>query len=100
MAVDASTRALLDRFADNLSKEHAARRSILSFEEYLDDVYAHPRRHLRNAAQYLMDVVDHFGSVEVKLPTGKFPRFKLFDAPFDDGRGRVAGQERVQQHVV
>ncbi|HEY4222688.1 MAG TPA: serine protein kinase PrkA, partial [Myxococcota bacterium] len=97
---EASTRALLDRFADSLSKEHEARRSILSFEEYLDDVYAMPRRHIRNAAQYLMDVVEHFGTAEVKLPTGKFTRHKLFDAAFDDGRGRVAGQERVQQQVA
>ncbi len=94
------TRALLERFSDSLSSEHRARRSILSFEEYLDDVYEHPRRHLRNAAQYLMDVVDHFGSEEVTLPTGKFVRHKLFDAAFDDGRGRVAGQERVQQQIV
>lgn len=100
MPVDASTRALLDRFADSLSKDHAARRSILSFEEYLDDVFAHPRRHVRNAAQYLMDVVDHFGTVEVKLPTGKFTKLKLFDQAFDDGRGRVAGQERVQQALL
>jgi serine protein kinase len=100
MAVDAATHALLDRFADSLSREHAARRSILSFEEYLDDLNAHPRRHLRNAAQYMMDVVEHFGHDDVKLPTGKFIRHRLFDAAFDDGRGRVAGQERVQQAVV
>jgi predicted Ser/Thr protein kinase len=100
MPVDTHTRALLDRYADSLSREHAARRSILSFEDYLDDVYAHPRRHIRNAAQYLMDVVHHFGSHDVKLPTGKFVRHTLFDAAFDDGKGRVAGQERVQQHVV
>jgi predicted Ser/Thr protein kinase len=100
MPVDAATRALLDRFADSLSKDHAARRSILSFEEYLDDVFAHPRRHVRNAARYLMDVVDHFGTAEVRHPTGKFTRHRLFDAAFDDGRGRVSGQERVQQAVV
>lgn len=100
MPVDNATHALLDRFSDSLSREHAARRSILSFEEYLDDVYAHPRRHLRNAARYLMDVVEHFGHDEVKLPTGTFIRHRLFDAAFDDGRGRVAGQERVQQAIV
>lgn len=100
MPVDAATRALLDRFAESLSKDHAARRSVLSFEEYLDDVFAHPRRHVRNAARYLMDVVEHFGTQEVKLPTGTFTRHRLFDAAFDDGRGRVSGQERVQQAVV
>lgn len=100
MPVDAATRQLLDRFADATAREHKARRSILSLEEYLDDVFAHPRWHVRNAAQYLMDVVHHFGRVDVKLPTGKVVRNKLFDAAFDDGRGRVVGQERVQQHIV
>lgn len=100
MPVDAATRQLLDRFADATAQEHKARRSILSFEEYLDDVYAHPRRHVRNSAQYLMDVVQHFGRTEAKLPTGKVVRNKLFDAAFDDGRGRVVGQERVQQQMV
>jgi predicted Ser/Thr protein kinase len=100
MPVDAAPRALLDRFADSLSKDYAAKRSILSFDEYLDDVYAHPRRHIRNAARYMMDVVEHFGDEEVKLPTGKFTRWKLFDLAFDDGKGRVAGQERVQNAIV
>ncbi|MBI1944107.1 MAG: serine protein kinase PrkA [Deltaproteobacteria bacterium] len=100
MPVDAATRQLLDRFADATAKEHKARRSILSLEEYLDDVYAHPRRHMRNAAQYVMDVVQHFGKSEARLPTGKVVRHKLFDAAFDDGRGRVVGQERVQQQMV
>lgn len=100
MPVDAATRHLLDRFADATAKEHKARRSILSFEEYLDDVYAHPRRHVRNAAQFVMDVVQHFGKTEARQPTGKVVRNLLFDAAFDDGRGRVVGQERVQQQVV
>lgn len=100
MPVDSTTRSLIDRFADTLSKEHRERRSILSFEEYLDEVFAHPRRHIRNAARYLMDVVEHFGHDEVKLSTGAFVRHRLFDAAFDEGRGRVAGQERVQQSIV
>jgi predicted Ser/Thr protein kinase len=47
-----------------------------------------------------MDVIQHFGESEVKLPTGKQTRRKLFDAAADDGRGRVAGQERVQNEIV
>ena len=77
MAVDPQTRALLDRVTTAVERAFVARRSILSFEEYLDDVMAHPRRHLRGAAQYLMDVIKHFGEAEVKLPTGKFVRRKL-----------------------
>ncbi len=77
-----------------------ARRTILSFEEYLDEVIAHPTRHLRNAARYMIDVVHHFGVDEVSQPTGSRKRYRLFDQAFDEGRGRVAGQERVQAAVV
>lgn len=76
------------------------RRTILSFEQYLDDVAAHPRRHLRNAARYLMDVVQHFGVDDIKQSTGAVRRWRLFEQSFDDQRGRVAGQERVQAAVV
>ncbi|MCP4500303.1 MAG: serine protein kinase PrkA [Deltaproteobacteria bacterium] len=75
-------------------------RSILSFEEYLEEVESVPKNHLRNAAGYLLDVVEYFGSSVVKLPTGTRERFKLFDLSFDDGRGRVVGQEQVQERVV
>jgi serine protein kinase len=95
-----AAKKLLDDVADSTKQEYAARRSILAFEDYLDDVVRRPKVHLRNAAQYLKDVVDHFGSSEVKLPTGTFRRFALFDAAFDEGRGRVAGQERVQEDVI
>lgn len=90
----------LEQIAKATRATFDSRRTILSFEQYLDDVVAHPRRHLRNAARYLMDVVQHFGVDEVKQATGAVRRWRLFDQAFDDGRGRVAGQERVQAAVV
>lgn len=77
-------------------------RMILSFEEYLDGFMKEPRRFARNGAQYLKDVIDHFGSEEVKTPAGPERRFKLFDLPFggEGGRAqRVAGHEEVQNAI-
>jgi serine protein kinase len=93
-------RSIVDDIARDRKATFAARRTILSFDEYLDEVVAHPTRHLRNAARYLMDVVTHFGVEEVAQSTGVVRRYRLFDQAFDEGRGRVAGQERVQAAVI
>jgi serine protein kinase len=91
---------LLDDIARHTKESFERQRSILSFDEWLQEVIARPRRHLRNAARYLMDVVTSFGTKDVKLPTGTFRRWGLFDVDSEDGRGRVAGQERVQAALV
>lgn len=74
-------------------------RTILSFQEYFESVVEEPFRYLRSSAQYLQDMFDHFGVEELDLPTGPVQRFKLFDAEFDNGEGRVAGQEEVQEKI-
>ncbi len=73
-------------------------RSLLSFGEYLQAYMEAPRLHARSSAQYLRDVLDHFGSEERETPTGRERRFRLFDLPFEpEARAlRVAGQEEVQ----
>ena len=73
-------------------------RSILSFEEYLEAFVEAPRHHARSSAQYLRDVLDHFGSEERDTPVGRVRRWQLFDLPFEpEARAlRVAGQEEVQ----
>jgi serine protein kinase len=76
----------------------AENRTLLSFDEYLEAFLEAPRLHARSAAQYLRDVLDHFGSEERDTPVGKVRRWNLFDLPFDpDARAmRVAGHEDVQ----
>jgi serine protein kinase len=73
-------------------------RSILSFDEYLQVFVDAPRLQARSSAQYLRDVLDHFGSEERETPVGKVRRWLLFDLPFEpDARAaRVAGHEEVQ----
>src|SRR5688572_8243774 len=76
---------------------------VLSFEEYLSLVAEHPRRYCRDAAQYLRDAFDHFGTSVVTRPWGELKRFGLFDLPFlsEEERRRVklVGQEHVQAEV-
>lgn len=69
---------------------------ILSFHQYLDAFCASPVRLGRNAAQYVMDVYDHFGSKQVDGVGGKFTRWNLFDAPWDNGRDSLIGHEPLQ----
>lgn len=73
-------------------------RSILSFDEYVQAFLEAPRQHARSSAQYLHDVLDHFGSEERETPVGKVRRWRLFDLPFEpEVRAlRVAGHEEVQ----
>jgi len=74
-------------------------RALLSYSQWFDAFLEAPQLGLRSAAQYLRDVFDHFGSTTLDLPTGSVRRFHLFDAPWADGDGRVAGQERVQNEI-
>ncbi len=83
----------------DVSSDFVKNRSILSFEEYLSLFLQDPRRQARNAAQYLRDVMDFYGTEPLVHPTGKIRRFKLFDRTDSDRDGRVAGQEEVQNAI-
>ena len=92
----------LQEVGTEVSRDFTRNRTILSFEEYLKLFLSDPRAQARNSAQYLRDVMDHFGTEEVPHPTGKIRRFKLFDVAFADATerdARVAGQEEVQNAV-
>ncbi len=91
-------RRWLSSVGDGVKGAFDENRSILSFEEYLESFVEAPRQHARSSAQYLRDVLDHFGSEERETPVGKVRRWKLFDLPFEpEARAlRVAGQEEVQ----
>jgi predicted Ser/Thr protein kinase len=84
-------KAVLEHFHKN--------RRLLSFDEYLLLVEEDPRRHARSAAQYLRDVFDHYGTRPVRSPEGEVRRFQLFDAPWDEGEGKLIGQEKAQNEL-
>ncbi len=91
----------LQEVGAQVSDDFIKNRSILSFEEYVALFMSDPRGQSRNAAQYLRDVMDHYGTDTVPHPTGRIRRFKVFDVPFTDSDrdSRVAGQEEVQNAI-
>ncbi len=94
-------RKLLSSLGTGVKSTFAGNRSILSFEQYLEAFLEAPRRQARGAAQYLRDVMDHFGSAERDTPVGRVRRWLLFDLAFDPEAAarRVAGHEEVQDAI-
>lgn len=89
----------LSGLSSRVYKSFEESRTILSYREWFDVLLERPSRNLRSASQYFKDVFDHYG-VEVRdLPQGKVERFRLFDAPWSGGIGRVSGQEQVQHEI-
>lgn len=99
------TRAVQARFEEQ--------KRVLSFHEYLALVQSNAARFTRDAARYVKDCFDHFGSYEVQKPHGVMTRWRLFDAqdhdpakggPFASGalssrREFLSGQEHVQNRL-
>lgn len=71
---------------------------VLSFGDYLERVRQHPERFMRNAAVYLRDVFDHFGSRDVICQGEKVKRWNLFDQGTDRGVA-IIGNEFVQNEI-
>ncbi|MEL6183344.1 MAG: serine protein kinase PrkA [Myxococcota bacterium] len=97
MALDGAQQ--LQRISDRVKTRFSEDRTLLDYGGWFDQFLAAPAPHLRSAAQYIRDVFDHFGTETRELPAGALTRFRLFDAPWQDGTGRVAGQERIQQEI-
>src|SRR5580704_4028207 len=74
--------------------------SVLTFEEYLSEVSKKPELHIRNCAQYFVDLVDSFGSYDIETPVKKLKRYRLFDADFCAQEGRIFGQEAIQHELI
>jgi len=94
-----STSARLDGILRGIQEHHAREGQPLSFDAYLKLSLEQPARQWRGAARYLKDMFDHFGQERVPSPLGERKRFRLFDAAFAGGLGRVAGQEEAQEAI-
>ena len=87
----------LRRLNERTTKTFASENRVVSFREFLDEFRQDPVKHSRIAAAYVADCFDHFGTTEVDRIGKKATRWKLFDAPFDNGRDQLVGQEDVQR---
>src|SRR5690348_11651890 len=96
-----SSQQELEQLSASVRTRFLAEKRVLNFDEYIAELLAHPYRHSRDAARYLRDCFDFYGSEEVERPYGKLRRFKLFDQSFvDQGEGgprvRLSGHEQLQ----
>lgn len=101
-----SARDELQQLNTTVQQKFLAEKHVLSFEEFLEEFIEQPARHSRDAARYLRDCFDHFGTYSVNRAHGAVQRFRLFDQAFvgGDGHGsspqgdrfRLVGQEALQ----
>jgi predicted Ser/Thr protein kinase len=71
---------------------------VLTFEEYLAVIAENPAGQLRGSAQYMADMMDHFGRAKPADPSlGSEERFKVFDAT--PSSRKVVGLESVQHAI-
>lgn len=100
-------RARLSAIGAVVRDRFESQKRVLSFDEYLELFAADPWRYSRDAARYLRDCLDHFGTYEVDEPGAAAQRWRLFDLEFerredtdvdDAGTGHdyLVGQERLQ----
>ena len=65
-----TARKELEQVAAAVKTRFLAEKRVLSFEDYLQELLQHPWRHSRDAARYLKDCFDHYGSYDVARPWG------------------------------
>lgn len=90
---------VLNDLGVHIKEEFGQKKRVLSFPEYFQLFWEAPNIHARNAARYLVDAFEHYGSYTVQRPWGEETRFGIFDTKFVGGRNRLIGQERAQAAV-
>ena len=90
-------REALRRLNERTTRTFTAENRVVSFREYLEEFHQDPVRAGRIAATYVADCFDHYGTYEVPRIDGSVTRWRLFDAPFDNNRDCLVGQEDVQR---
>jgi predicted Ser/Thr protein kinase len=103
MSPKESSRDELEQLSASVKDRFMAEKRVLSFDEYVKELLAHPWRHSRDAARYLKDCFDHYGTSEVSRPWGGLRRFRLFDQEFIEAQDgvpavRLIGHEELQNN--
>ncbi len=93
-------RRLIKELASSVSQRYREARTLLSFDEYIEEVRKAPHLHCRNAAQYLLDAFRYFGTEKVETPLGEKVRYKLFRSLGSEKQLPLIGQEEVQEAIV
>ncbi len=89
----------LDGIAANMERKFQEGRRLLSFQQYLELFAADPVRYGRDAANYVRDMFDNFGTRVVAKPWGEVTRWNLFDLAWEPAPGAAPG-EAAQASLV
>ena len=100
----------LKHIEQSVKKEFDSNRRILSFEDYLAVFRETPQKHLRGSAQYMVDMMDFYGTSPMEEPelgsstspsfhSQNLKRFKVFDEPVDGKTTSIVGHEGVQNQI-
>ena len=92
--------AELDNIADSVERRFQEGRRVLSLQEYLTLFATRPALYSRDAARYVRDMFDHFGTEIVHRPWGDLVRYRLFDQPWESAAGTAVADGRYQQRDV
>ena len=60
----------LKSVGDQVRRSFLANKTILAFQEYMEAFFEAPRVHARDAAQYIRDCFDYYGTEMVQRPSG------------------------------
>ena len=80
----------LAQIGQEVRDSYTRNKRVMSFDEFFRSSSHDPEQYARNAAQYLKDVFDHFGTEEVKTPRGDARR-----AGSSSTRRSTAGRDRL-----
>lgn len=93
---------VLSRIRESVRNRFEVSRRVLSFDEYFELASQNPYLVLRDAAHYVRDAIEFFGTREVDVRGKKQKRFKAFDLEFHHNPERpecLIGHEAVQARI-
>ncbi len=95
MTVDAFLRQLQEEsLASYQSSEW-----VMGFEKYMEEVYRNPYLHLRSAPQYVLEMLEFFGTRASTRVGQEASRFKVYDQGPNTSAEALVGQERAQAEL-
>ncbi|BBH51632.1 hypothetical protein [Fluviispira sanaruensis] len=94
------SKELLSSVSESVRREFKEQKYILSYDEYLDIFSNEPRRLIRNASEYMLDMFKFFGLSEVKHGFNHTKRhFKLFERVRGKNKPAITGQEEAHESI-
>jgi serine protein kinase len=91
---------LFETMINSSKREFNDKNYILSFPEFLDVFSKSPKLLSRHSAEYIRDMIEHFGIVHESTVHGqKKLRFKLFERNRGRNRPPIVGQEDAHEQI-